>query len=554
MSVSWAGEKEFKGLLANLNSKSSSKINGIAKFAVKHAKHYKMVVHFLEKHIKRCKPRLKLYALYVMDSICRHSRAKYGEKDPYVGRFARKLEGTFQSLVECPEEDLDSMARVVGVWTSRKIFPPAVITPVRQLIIDRDPNVTGLDGEPKKRKKKLTPGSAEKRKARKTGELQPPMALPNEATSSGGGTPIAERKYQEPRFNDVVEAKESEDQPIQINLVNDDNDGHVQDPRVILLKDDDDQHVQDPRQAPQADVQAKPHQLKDPRVRDPRVRQADEAVVRNIEGQQEGGQEEPMRARVQRPEREAETIQDPRLLAGRRREMESRDQERGENQGGMQKGYDEMEEEYEDEKEELGYAEGLLRLLDSLPPLPETEQRPIVSKKIRKKIGKKLGEQNVDSLVFNYDDHNENAYARAAGQRRELEEQKRWMNSSSLKRNPYSESSTSSGIDPLRRAPGNHGGIRNGGVGMRIRGRPGPPGPRQASIRGMMGPNQIPRNRPPGMMQAERPPMGRGRGRGGMGMGMGRRGYGPGERGHGRGERGTWALWKGGSMSIQDGC
>ena len=72
------------------------------------SQHYKFVVHHVEKFIKKTRPQTRLLAVYAIDAICRHAKAKFGEKSPYESRFAKKMEANFATLVECPEGDLVS--------------------------------------------------------------------------------------------------------------------------------------------------------------------------------------------------------------------------------------------------------------------------------------------------------------------------------------------------------------------------------------------------------------------------------------------------------------
>jgi len=147
MPSQWSGEREFEKALFSLKSKSNSKITAIAKLAVKNAKYYKSVVHMVEKYVKKTKPETRLIGAYVIDAIVRTSRGKLKTKDPFTERFSKKLETCFSILVDCPDEQLDSIARVVGVWAKRRIFSSEVISSVRTMILDQNPNVSGLDGE-----------------------------------------------------------------------------------------------------------------------------------------------------------------------------------------------------------------------------------------------------------------------------------------------------------------------------------------------------------------------------------------------------------------------
>eukprot|EP00466_Bigelowiella_natans_P010074 jgi/Bigna1/142162/aug1.67_g16870 len=149
--------KEFEKALFSLKSKSGSRITAIGKLSVKYAEHYKTIVRMVEKYVKKSNEDMRLLAVYVIDSICRHSRARFGPKDKYAGRIGRKLESIFTTLVDCDDDQLNAIARVVGLWTAKKIFPEESISMARSLILEAKPDVVGLDGEglkPKRDEKK----------------------------------------------------------------------------------------------------------------------------------------------------------------------------------------------------------------------------------------------------------------------------------------------------------------------------------------------------------------------------------------------------------------
>ena len=149
----WPGEAEFEKALFALKSKSQSRIAHIARLALKYIKYYKFVVHSVERYTRKTKPRTRICAVYVIDAIIKYSKSKMGEKDVYAGRFSRRLAQTFGAVMDCPDDDMDSIARVVGVWTLRNIFPSEVLTPIRSMIRDVKPDTTGLDAPEIKRKK-----------------------------------------------------------------------------------------------------------------------------------------------------------------------------------------------------------------------------------------------------------------------------------------------------------------------------------------------------------------------------------------------------------------
>lgn len=126
--LTWSAQSEFEDLLRSLTSVSRSKIDACSKLALKHKKWYKTVVHLLEKYIKNLKTS-RLPALYLIDSIIRGSKAKFGVKDPYADRFSRKLVKTIDSCLMTPA-DQPNVKKLVFLWSSKSWFPAEIMQPI----------------------------------------------------------------------------------------------------------------------------------------------------------------------------------------------------------------------------------------------------------------------------------------------------------------------------------------------------------------------------------------------------------------------------------------
>ncbi|XP_066522849.1 SR-related and CTD-associated factor 4b isoform X2 [Hoplias malabaricus] len=110
---------------------SRAKMMSITKAGIKAIKLYKHVVQIIEKFIKRCPPELKVPGLYVVDSIVRQSRHQFGEdKDVFGPRFLKNMNETFQSLYQCPPDDMAKILRVLNLWQKNSVFGMDTIQPL----------------------------------------------------------------------------------------------------------------------------------------------------------------------------------------------------------------------------------------------------------------------------------------------------------------------------------------------------------------------------------------------------------------------------------------
>ena len=140
MSKLFKGEAEIKEHLNDLiNGKSSaSKIKAACTLCFKYQQEYKLVVYEIEKFIKRVDIGDKLTSLYLLDAICRNSRAQVNnnkDKDIFSNRFAIRLKETVASLQYDSLSQADKLGctKVFEEWRKRDIFSSDLI-PVTALV------------------------------------------------------------------------------------------------------------------------------------------------------------------------------------------------------------------------------------------------------------------------------------------------------------------------------------------------------------------------------------------------------------------------------------
>ena len=99
-------------------------INAVADMAMSLYKHYKLVVHSLEKYVRRSTRDTRLFGLYVIDALLRRSRAKFGEgpRDIFATRLAINMLLTFAKLIEVRSFDLPRVHKILQSWRAKNIF------------------------------------------------------------------------------------------------------------------------------------------------------------------------------------------------------------------------------------------------------------------------------------------------------------------------------------------------------------------------------------------------------------------------------------------------
>ena len=156
-SAIWSNEAEFVSLLNSIHAPSVSKLTSLSNFALDHHRYYKHIVAQIEKYIKKAAKLTTsqcdltsmqfkssreelLCGLYMMDCICKASKAKFNEKDSFVGRFQIKLQSTLEFVVDAllmngeqpavASASLSYLHRVVkliSVWEEHQWFEENII-------------------------------------------------------------------------------------------------------------------------------------------------------------------------------------------------------------------------------------------------------------------------------------------------------------------------------------------------------------------------------------------------------------------------------------------
>ena len=85
-------------------------------------------MHAIEKFLRKCLPEQRVGPMYVIDQLCRMSRDKYQQKDPFGPRFALKMAtDVLPLLAEVEGDDQSSVKRVLRDWKSLEFFGPEVM-------------------------------------------------------------------------------------------------------------------------------------------------------------------------------------------------------------------------------------------------------------------------------------------------------------------------------------------------------------------------------------------------------------------------------------------
>uniref|UniRef100_A0AC34QWM8 Uncharacterized protein n=1 Tax=Panagrolaimus sp. JU765 TaxID=591449 RepID=A0AC34QWM8_9BILA len=122
-------DPELKKLEDMLTQMSESKappgkqqIVDTTKQAINAVRHFKHVVHAIEKFVLKSRASHKLHGFYLIDSIVRQSQKKFKHKDVFKPRFAQNLKQTLQNALLCPAKDRPKIVRMINLWRANKIF------------------------------------------------------------------------------------------------------------------------------------------------------------------------------------------------------------------------------------------------------------------------------------------------------------------------------------------------------------------------------------------------------------------------------------------------
>ena len=91
---------ELDALLRTLPGKavSASKIRSVAKACFDLRIEYKRAVHAIERFVKKAPKHCRLAGVYVIDAVCRRSKAQLGDKDVFSPRFEKGIVETVDAL------------------------------------------------------------------------------------------------------------------------------------------------------------------------------------------------------------------------------------------------------------------------------------------------------------------------------------------------------------------------------------------------------------------------------------------------------------------------
>ena len=90
----------------------------------------------------------RLLGLYVIDSLLRKSRAKFGEgpKDVFAARLSGNMLLTFAKLIEVRRSDLDRVKRILDSWKSKSMFSDELLEEM-EAIYQSAAEAGGIDDE-----------------------------------------------------------------------------------------------------------------------------------------------------------------------------------------------------------------------------------------------------------------------------------------------------------------------------------------------------------------------------------------------------------------------
>ncbi|KAI9356270.1 hypothetical protein DFJ73DRAFT_240491 [Zopfochytrium polystomum] len=117
-------DREMAGVAESRPPISASKIAAVTKAAFKCARHYKAVVHSIERFVVKGSPDQKLPGLYLIDSICRGAGKALPdhEAQAMISRFEEKLESMFPHMLSANAKDKERMKRLIQLWKRSALF------------------------------------------------------------------------------------------------------------------------------------------------------------------------------------------------------------------------------------------------------------------------------------------------------------------------------------------------------------------------------------------------------------------------------------------------
>ncbi|KAH0811184.1 hypothetical protein GEV33_011611 [Tenebrio molitor] len=163
-------ETAFVKKLTDLNNSSQS-IQTLSFWLIHHRKHYTTVVKLWIRELLKAKESKKLTFMYLANDVIQNSRKKGPE---YGQEFGLHLKKAFEHMSEAEEKTINSLERLLTIWSERGIYNESQITDFRSALrtyIDRDvmqrcvtDRVAGKDGPPPKKIKTNEPKISSKKK------------------------------------------------------------------------------------------------------------------------------------------------------------------------------------------------------------------------------------------------------------------------------------------------------------------------------------------------------------------------------------------------------
>jgi regulator of Ty1 transposition protein 103 len=145
-------ETAFVKKLTDLNNSSQS-IQTLSFWLIHHRKHYTTVVKLWIRELLKAKESKKLTFMYLANDVIQNSRKKGPE---YGQEFGLHLKKAFEHMSEAEEKTINSLERLLTIWSERGIYNESQITDFRSAL--------RKDGPPPKKIKTNEPKISSKKK------------------------------------------------------------------------------------------------------------------------------------------------------------------------------------------------------------------------------------------------------------------------------------------------------------------------------------------------------------------------------------------------------
>ncbi|KAJ3660534.1 hypothetical protein Zmor_004977 [Zophobas morio] len=145
-------ETAFAKKLSDLNNSSQS-IQTLSFWLIHHRKHYTTVVKLWSKELLKAKDSKKLTFMYLANDVIQNSRKKGPE---YGQEFGVHLKKAFEHMSEAEEKTINSLERLLSIWSERGIYTESQIADYR--------NALRKEGPPTKKQKSSDKVSSKEKK------------------------------------------------------------------------------------------------------------------------------------------------------------------------------------------------------------------------------------------------------------------------------------------------------------------------------------------------------------------------------------------------------